>query len=58
MPDPAAADRDAIARKRVFVSVYRMMGKRIGLFASLRLEEFDCLALKRKVDEIGKIDRT
>jgi hypothetical protein len=58
VPGPAAADRDAIARKRVFVSAYRMLEKRIGLFASLRLEEFNCLALKRKVDEIGKIDLT
>ncbi len=58
VPDPAAAEGDAIARKRVFVSVYRMLEKRIGLFASLRFEELDRLALKRKVDEIGKVDRT
>jgi arsenate reductase len=58
VPDPAAVEGDAIARKRVFVSVYRMLEKRIGLFASLRLEELDRLALKRKVDEIGDLDRT
>ena len=57
VPDPAAVEGDAIARKRAFVSAYRMLEKRIGLFASLRLEELDRLALKRKVDEIGDLDR-
>jgi arsenate reductase len=57
VPDPAAVDGDAIARKRAFVSAYRMLEKRIGVFASLRIAELDRLALKRKVDEIGDIDR-
>ncbi|MHB1024924.1 MAG: arsenate reductase ArsC [Desulfobacteria bacterium] len=57
VPDPAAAEGDAIARKRAFVSTYRMLEKRIGLFTSLRIEELDRLALKRKVDEIGDLDR-
>jgi protein-tyrosine-phosphatase len=58
VPDPAAAEGDEIARKRAFVSAYRMLEKRIGLFTSLRIEELDHLALKRKVDEIGKLDRS
>jgi protein-tyrosine-phosphatase len=58
VPDPAAAEGDAIARKRAFVSAYRMLEKRIGLFTSLRFEELDRLSLKRKVDEIGNIERT
>jgi len=57
VPDPAVAGRDDIARKRAFVSAYRMLEKRIGLFTSLRIEELDRLALKRKVDEIGDLDR-
>ena len=57
VPDPATAEGDEIARKRAFVSAYRMLEKRIGLFTSLRIEELDRLALKRKVDEIGGIDR-
>ena len=57
VPDPAAAGGDDIARKRAFVSAYRMLEKRIGLFTSLRIEELDRLALKRKVDEIGNLDR-
>jgi len=57
VPDPAAAEGDDIARKRAFVSAYRMPEKRIGLFTSLRVEELDRLTLKRKVDEIGDLDR-
>jgi protein-tyrosine-phosphatase len=57
VPDPAAAEGDAIARKRAFVSTYWMLEKRIGLFTSLRIEELDRLTLKRKVDEIGDLDR-
>ena len=57
VPDPAAAEGNDIARKRASVSAYRMLEKRIGLFTSLRLEELDRLTLKRKVDEIGGLDR-
>jgi protein-tyrosine-phosphatase len=57
VPDPAAAEGDDVARKRAFVSAYRMLEKRIGLFTSLRVEELDRLTLKRKVDEIGDLDR-
>lgn len=58
VPDPAAAEGDDILRKRAFVSAVRMLEKRIGLFTSLRVEELDRLTLKRKVDEIGNLDRT
>jgi len=57
VPDPAAAEGDDIARKRAFVSAYTQLEKRIRLFASLRIEELDRLALKRRVDEIGRFDR-
>ena len=58
VPDPAAVEGDDIAKKRAFVSAYRMLEKRIGLFTSLRIAELDRLTLKRKVDEIGSLDRT
>jgi arsenate reductase len=57
VPDPAAVEGDDIARKRAFVSTYRTLEKRIGLFTSLRIEELDRLALKRRVEEIGGLDR-
>jgi arsenate reductase len=58
VPDPAAVEGDDIARKRAFVSAYRMLEKRIALFTSLRIAELDRLTLMRKVDEIGDLDRT
>jgi arsenate reductase len=57
VPDPAAVEGDDIARKRAFVSAYDRLERRIRLFANLRIEELDRLALKRKVDEIGDLDR-
>ena len=47
--------RAASSRKRL--SDGSGLEKRIGLFTSLRIEELDRLALKRKVDEIGNLDR-
>jgi hypothetical protein len=43
-------------RKAAFVSAYRALKRRIGLFVSLRIDELDRLALKRSVDEIGKTE--
>jgi len=57
VPDPVATEGDDLTRKRAFVSTYRMLEKRIGLFTSLRIEELDRLTLKRKVDEIGVLGR-
>ncbi len=56
VPDPAAAEGDAMRRKAAFVSAYRALKRRIGLFVSLRIDELDRLALKRSVDEIGKTE--
>lgn len=58
IPDPAAAEGDDVARKRAFVSAYRMLEKRIGLLTSLHIEGLDHLALKRKMEAIGDLDRT
>ena len=57
VPDPAAAEGDDIARKNAFRTAYRQLENRIRLFANLRIAELDRLALKRKVDEIGNLDR-
>ena len=57
VPDPAAAEGDAITRKRAFRAAYRLLESRIRLFANLRVSELDRLSLKRKVDEIGESGR-
>jgi protein-tyrosine-phosphatase len=57
VPDPVAAEGDKLARKNAFRTAYRQLENRIRLFANLRIAELDLLALKRKVDEIGNLDR-
>ena len=57
VPDPVTAEGDKLARKNAFRTAYRQLENRIRLFANLRIAELDLLALKRKVDEIGNLDR-
>lgn len=57
VPDPDAAEGDELARKNAFRTAYRLLEHRIRLFANLRIAELDRLSLKRKVDEIGDLDR-
>jgi arsenate reductase len=54
VPDPVVVEGDLIARKSAFQSSCRLLERRIGLLASLRISELDRLALKKKVEEIGK----
>jgi protein-tyrosine-phosphatase len=54
VPDPATADGDDAARKNAFRAAYRQLDRRIRLFASLKVEELDRLAIQRKVEEIGR----
>ncbi|MBW6504086.1 arsenate reductase ArsC [bacterium] len=57
VPDPVAVEGDELARKNAIRTAYRQLENRIRLFVNLRIEELDRLALKRKVDEIGDLDR-
>jgi arsenate reductase (thioredoxin) len=54
VPDPVVVEGDRITRKSAFQSSYRLLERRIALFSSLQISELDRLALKKKVDEIGK----
>ncbi len=54
LPDPAAATGSDAEIHIAFYDTYRMLRNRIGLFASLPLDKLDGIALKKKVDEIGK----
>jgi arsenate reductase len=53
--DPAAFVGPPEAQLRVFQRVYMELDNRIRIFTSLRLEELDKLALKRRLDEIGGV---
>lgn len=53
--DPAAVDGSDEDKRKAFFTAYNVLFNRIGIFTNLKLESLDRLALKRKVDEIGKL---
>ena len=52
--DPAAVEGSDEAKRRAFLNAFQVLGNRIRLFASLRLESLDRLALSSRLREIGK----
>lgn len=52
--DPAAAKGDVLEKRRAFLKVYTELYRRIRLFVALPLDELSGLALKEKLDEIGR----
>ena len=55
VPDPAAVEGTEADKNRAFRYALQALEARIKLFASLRLEALDRLAVKRRVDEIGHL---
>jgi len=58
VPDPAEATGTAAEIALAFEDAYRMLNRRIGVFASLPLASLDQLTLQRKLREIGSIGET
>jgi arsenate reductase len=56
MEDPAAVVGPASQLLWHFRRTYRELDRRIELFTSLSLEALDGLALKRRLDQIGKLE--
>jgi arsenate reductase len=54
VPDPAAVQGNAAEIARAFRTAFVTLDRRIGLFLSLPHASLDRLALKKKVDEIGR----
>ena len=54
IPDPAAATGDEAEIAEAFSEAHRLMSDRIRLFAALPVETMDRLALKARMDEIGR----
>ncbi len=54
VPDPAAVNGTPKDIERAFHDAFITLDRRISLFLSLPLASLDQLALKKKVDEIGK----
>jgi arsenate reductase len=54
VPDPAAVEGSDDAKRQAFRAAYAELYRRIGLFTSLPLDTLQGLALKEKLDEIGR----
>lgn len=56
--DPAAIEGTEMDRRDAFRRAFRELENRIKIFTSLRIEALGRIALKKKVDEIGRITAT
>ena len=54
VPDPAGVEGSEEEIDRAFHNAYLMLERRISLFLCLPLEKLDTLAIKKKLDEIGR----
>ncbi|HEY1961492.1 MAG TPA: arsenate reductase ArsC [Rhizomicrobium sp.] len=54
--DPAAVDGNQAMIAEAFRETFRLLERRIELFAGLPVKSLDRLSLKRQLDEIGAID--
>lgn len=53
-PDPAAATGSEAEIAAAFADAYRMLNNRLTAFANLPLEGLDRLALKKRLDDMGR----
>jgi arsenate reductase len=53
--DPAAVQGTDDEKRKAFFRAYNQLQNRLSIFVSLPLEKLDRLALKRKLDEIGRL---
>jgi len=53
--DPAAVDGTRDEQVRAFERAFRHLDARIKIFSSLRFDQLDELALKRRLDDIGRM---
>ena len=54
VPDPAAVEGDEVRRAFAFREVFAVLDRRTRIFASLKVEALDRLALRREVEAIGR----
>ncbi len=55
VPDPAAVDGTEAEQQRAFRDAYLVLENRIKIFVALPIDRLDRLAIKRKVDELGRL---
>ena len=56
VPDPADVQGTDAEQRRAFREAYVTLENRIKLLVALPIDKLDRLAIKRKVDEIGRHD--
>jgi len=52
--DPAAVQGPDEQKRRAFLTAFNQLRNRINMFASLPLEKLDALAIRKKLNEIGR----
>ena len=55
IPDPATVDDTESEQRKAFHAVYLALEHRIKIFVALPIDMLDRLAIKRRVDEIGRL---
>jgi len=55
IPDPVAVDGTEADQHKAFRAAYLALENRIKIFVALSIDRLDRLALKQKVDEIGRL---
>jgi arsenate reductase len=53
--DPAAVEGRDDDKRRAFLKAFAEMNRRISLFTSLPLAKLDAMAIKRELDQIGRL---
>ncbi len=56
IPDPAAAEGSAAEIALAFKDAYRMLERRIAIFAALPIRSLDRLSLQAKLKDIGRLE--
>jgi len=54
VPDPAPYEEDPDKARKAVRDAFHLLSRRIGLFVNLPLEKLDRLALRRRLEEIGR----
>lgn len=53
--DPAAVAGSDEEKRKAFAAAFKLLHRRISLFTSLPLGKLDAIAIKREVDQIGRL---
>ncbi len=55
LADPSLVEGTEVQKNLAFSDTYRLLSNRIGIFVSLPVTSLERVALKRKLDEIGRL---